>query len=69
MENIIVTINFGRQSHQVLLHEQMENGATINNNLNTNQEDQQFVHLEEFLNLNRNIHGQKKDFHVIKHLK
>jgi hypothetical protein len=34
MENRIVIRSFKRQLHQVLLHEQVENGVTINNNLN-----------------------------------
>jgi hypothetical protein len=43
MENRFVTISLGRQLYQVLLHEQVENGAAIKNNLNINQDDQQFV--------------------------
>jgi hypothetical protein len=39
MENGIVTRSFKGQLHQVLLHGQVENGVTINNNLNTDQED------------------------------
>jgi hypothetical protein len=34
MENYIVSISLKRQLDQVVLHEQVENGATINNNLN-----------------------------------
>jgi len=37
MENRIVNRSFRRQSDQVLLHEQVENGVTINNNLSENQ--------------------------------
>jgi hypothetical protein len=33
MENKIVTRSLRKQLHQVVLHEQVENGATINNNL------------------------------------
>jgi hypothetical protein len=43
MENKIVTRSLRRQLDQVLLHEQVGNGTAINNNLNANQEDQQFV--------------------------
>jgi hypothetical protein len=39
MENKILTKNLRRQLDQVVLHEQVENGATINNNLSANQED------------------------------
>jgi hypothetical protein len=39
MENITITRSFKRQLHQVLLHEQVENGVTINNILNVDQED------------------------------
>jgi hypothetical protein len=39
MENQIVTKSLRRQLDQVLLHEQVENGVAINNNLNANQED------------------------------
>jgi hypothetical protein len=42
MENIIVTINLRRQLNQDVLHEQVENGNAINNNLNENRVDQQF---------------------------
>ncbi len=43
MENRIVARSFKGQLHKVLLHEQVENGVTINNNLNVDHEDQQFV--------------------------
>ncbi len=42
MENIIVTRSLRRQLNQVVLHEQVQNGATINNNLSANQVDQWF---------------------------
>ncbi len=42
MENRIVTRSLRRQLDQVVLHEQVENGATISNNLSANQVDQQF---------------------------
>jgi hypothetical protein len=35
MENRIVNRSFRRQLNQVLSHEQVENGVTINSNLNT----------------------------------
>ncbi len=34
MENKIVTRSLRRQLNHVVLHEQVENGATISNNLN-----------------------------------
>jgi hypothetical protein len=43
MENRIVTRSLRSQLNQVILHEQVENGTTINNNLSANQVDQQFV--------------------------
>jgi hypothetical protein len=43
MENIIITKSLRRQLNQVIVHEQMENGITINNNLSADQIDQQFV--------------------------
>ncbi len=36
MENRIVTKSLNRQLDQVILHEQVENDITINNNLNVN---------------------------------
>jgi hypothetical protein len=36
MENKIVTRSLRRQLYQIILHEQMENGTTINNNLSAN---------------------------------
>ncbi len=39
MENKIVIKSLRRQVDQVLLHEQVENGVTINNNLNADQVD------------------------------
>jgi hypothetical protein len=39
MENRIVARSFKGQLHKVLLHEQVENGVTINNNLNVDHED------------------------------
>jgi hypothetical protein len=43
MENIIVTRILKRQLDQVILHEQVENGVAINNNLSVNKVDRQFV--------------------------
>jgi hypothetical protein len=43
MENQIVTRSLKRQLNHVIIHEQMENGATINNNLNADQIDRQFI--------------------------
>jgi hypothetical protein len=40
MENIIIIISMKKQLNQVILHEQVENGATINNNLSVDQVDQ-----------------------------
>ncbi len=40
MENIIIIKSMRKQLNQVILHEQVENGATINNNLNVDQVDQ-----------------------------
>ncbi len=37
MENKILTKNLRRQLDQVVLHEQVENGPTINNNLRGDQ--------------------------------
>jgi hypothetical protein len=37
MENIIVTRILRRQLDKVIVHEQVENGVAINNNLNVNQ--------------------------------
>jgi hypothetical protein len=37
MENKIVTKSLRRQLDQVILHEQMENGTTVSNNLNVDQ--------------------------------
>jgi hypothetical protein len=42
MENKIIIKSSKRQLNQVVLHEQMENGIAINNNLSANQVDQQF---------------------------
>jgi hypothetical protein len=39
MENRIVTRSLRKQLDQVILHEQVENGATINNNLSASQVD------------------------------
>jgi hypothetical protein len=39
MENKIVTKSLRRQLDQVVLHDQVENGTTINNNLIANQID------------------------------
>jgi hypothetical protein len=39
MENKIVTRNLKRQLDHVFLHEQVENGTAINNNLSANKED------------------------------
>jgi hypothetical protein len=43
MENIIITKSLKSQLDQVIVHEQVENGVAINNNLNEDQIDQQFV--------------------------
>ncbi len=40
MENIIVTRILNRQLDQNVLHEQVENGTVISNNLSENQVDQ-----------------------------
>jgi hypothetical protein len=40
MENIIVTKSLRIQVDHVLLHEQVENGIAINNNLSANHDDQ-----------------------------
>jgi hypothetical protein len=47
METRFKTSSLRRQLDQVLLHEQEENGTAINNNLNVDQEDQQFVTLRK----------------------
>jgi hypothetical protein len=39
MENIIVTKSLKRQLDQVIVHKQVEDGATINNNLSADQID------------------------------
>jgi hypothetical protein len=39
MENIIITKSLKKQLNHVILHEQVENGTAINNNLNANQTD------------------------------
>jgi hypothetical protein len=43
MENKVVTISLRRQFDQVILHEQVENDATIHSNLSAHQEDQHFI--------------------------
>ncbi len=43
MENKIINKSLKRQLDQVIVHEQVENGVAINNNLSENQIDQQFV--------------------------
>jgi hypothetical protein len=50
MENKIKTRSLRRQLDNVVLHEQMENGANnINNNLNVGQVDQRFeTHVKVF---------------------
>ncbi len=40
MENRIVTISLRRQLDQVIVHEQVKNGAAINKNLSVDQIDQ-----------------------------
>ncbi len=47
MKTRFKTSSLRRQLDQVLLHEQEENGTAINNNLNVDQEDQQFVTLRK----------------------
>jgi hypothetical protein len=42
MENKIVTKSLRRQLDQIILHEQVENGISISNDLNVNQVDQWF---------------------------
>ncbi len=42
MENRNVTRSLKRQLDQVVLHEQVENGVAINNNMNVDQVDQWF---------------------------
>ncbi len=42
MENIIVIKSLRRQLEQVVLHEQVENGVAINNNLSVDLVDQRF---------------------------
>lgn len=42
MENQIITRSLRRQLKQVVLHEEVENGNAISNNLNANKVDQQF---------------------------
>jgi hypothetical protein len=42
MEIRIVTKSLKRQLDKVVLHEQVENGVAISNNLSANQVDQQF---------------------------
>ncbi len=39
MENIIITKSLKRKLDDVVLHEQVENGTAVNNNLNANQID------------------------------
>jgi hypothetical protein len=39
MENKILTKSLRRQLYQVILHEQVENGTTINNNLSADRVD------------------------------
>jgi hypothetical protein len=40
MENKIVSRSLGKQLHHVIVYEQVENGTTINMNLNANKIDQ-----------------------------
>ncbi len=49
MENKIVTRSLRKQLDQVVFHEQVEKGATINNNLSADQVEYHLKHLEEFL--------------------
>jgi len=37
MENRIITVSLKKQLNQIVLHEQVENGATISNNLSADQ--------------------------------
>jgi hypothetical protein len=43
MENRIITKSLNKQLDQIMVHEQVENGVVINNNLSEDQIDQQFV--------------------------
>jgi hypothetical protein len=43
MENKIITRSLKRQLNHVIVHKQVENGATINNNLSVKEIDQQFI--------------------------
>jgi hypothetical protein len=45
MENKIITKSLRKQLNQVILHEQVENGVAINNNLIADQVDQQIITL------------------------
>jgi hypothetical protein len=53
MENKILTRTLKRQLDHVIIHEQVENGVAINNNLSVDQIDQQFV------TLRRNFQSQQ----------
>ncbi len=63
MENKIVTKSLRRQLDQVVLHDQVENDTTINNNLIANQIDQQFETLRNFLQTKQR-HLWTKERHV-----
>jgi histidinol dehydrogenase len=69
MENIIITKIIRRQLDQVVLHEQVENGIAISNNLSANLVDLWFETPRKFLKQNRNIRGQKKDLQAIELLR
>ncbi len=60
-ENKIVIRNLRRQLNHVVLHEQVENGIAINNNLNVNQVDQLFETPRRVFRQNKDICGQKRD--------
>ncbi len=63
MENKIVTKSLRRQLNQVVLHEQVENGTAISNNLNADQVDQWFETPRRVSQIEQR-HSWTKDMHA-----
>ncbi len=62
MENIIVTRSLKMQLNQDILHEQVENGTTINKNLMQIKQINNLKHLKKFFEYKKN--NQDKKIHV-----
>jgi hypothetical protein len=57
MENIIVIRSLNKQLDHVVVHEQVENGTTINNNLNANQINQLSITPKRVFQSEKKIYG------------